>query len=52
MEVIREFLMTEVGLSQSTQHKLLVTLLILLFLGFIRITLLRIVWNRTKEVKL
>lgn len=52
MEVIREFLMTEVGLSQSTQHKFLVSFLILLFLWLIRISLLRIVWNRTKEVKL
>jgi small-conductance mechanosensitive channel len=52
METVREFLMTEVGLSQSTQHKFLVSFLILLFLWLIRISLLRIVWNRTKEVKL
>ena len=52
MEAVREFLMTEVGLSQSTQHKFLVSFLILLFLWLIRISLLRIVWNRTKEVKL
>ncbi len=52
MEAISEFLMTEVGLNQSTQHKLLLSLLILLFLWFLRIGLLRIVWNQTKDVKL
>jgi len=52
MEAIREFLITEVGLSLLTQHKLLVSLLILLFLWLIRISLLRIVWNRTKDIKI
>lgn len=52
MEVIRDFLITEVGLSQSTQHKIFVSLLILFFLWLIRISLLRIVWNRTKDIKL
>jgi len=52
MEAIRDFLITEVGLSQSTQHKIFVSLLIFSLLWLIRISLLRIVWNRTKEVKL
>jgi small-conductance mechanosensitive channel len=52
MEAIREFLMTEVGLSQSTQHKIFVSLIIFILLWLIRISLLRIVWNRTKDVKL
>jgi len=52
MEAIREFLITEVGLSQSTQHKLFVSFLIFLFLWLIRISLLRIVWNQTKDVKI
>jgi small-conductance mechanosensitive channel len=52
MEVIREFIITEVGLSQTTQHKLFVSLLILLFLWLFRISLLRIVWNHTKEIKI
>jgi small-conductance mechanosensitive channel len=52
METIREFLITEVGLSQSTQHKLFVSFLIILFLWLFRISLLRIVWNQTKDIKL
>ena len=52
MEAIRDFLITEVGLSQSTQHKIFVSLLIFFLLWLIRISLLRIVWNRTKDVKL
>jgi small-conductance mechanosensitive channel len=52
MEFIREFLTTEVGLSQLTLHKLFVSLFILLFLWLIRISLLRIVWNRTNDAKL
>lgn len=52
MEAIRDFLITEVGLSQLTQHKIFVSLLIFFFLWLIRISLLRIVWNRTKDIKL
>jgi small-conductance mechanosensitive channel len=52
MEAIRDFLITEIGLSQSTQHKIFVSLLIFFLLWLIRISLLRIVWNRTKDVKL
>jgi small-conductance mechanosensitive channel len=52
MEVIRDFLITEIGLSQSTQHKIFVSLLIFFLLWLIRISLLRIVWNQTKDVKL
>jgi small-conductance mechanosensitive channel len=52
MEAIRDFLITEIGLSQSTQHKIFVSLLIFFLLWLIRISLLRIVWNQTKDVKL
>lgn len=52
MEAIREFLITEIGLSQSTQHKLFVSLLIFLLLWLIRISLLRIVWNKTRDIKI
>lgn len=52
MAAIREFLITEIGLSQSTQHKLFVSLLIFLLLWLIRISLLRIVWNKTRDIKI
>jgi small-conductance mechanosensitive channel len=52
MEAIREFLITEVGLNQTIQHKLFVSLLIFLFLWLFRISLLRIVWNQTKDIKI
>ena len=52
MEAIRDFLITEVGLSQSTQHKIFVSFLIFFLLWLIRISLLRIVWNRTKDIKM
>jgi small-conductance mechanosensitive channel len=52
METIREFLITEIGLNQTTEHKLFVSLLILLFLWLIRISLLQIVRNRTKDIKI
>ena len=52
MKAISDFLITEVGLSQSMQHKIFVSLLIFFFLWLIRISLLRIVWNRTNDIKL
>lgn len=52
MENIREFLISEVGLSQLTQHKLFLSVLILLLLWLFRVGLLRIVWNQTKDIKI
>lgn len=52
MQIIRDFLISEIGLSQSAQHKFFVSLLIILFLWIVRISLLRILWNQTKDIKL
>ncbi len=52
METIREFLITELGLSLETQHKIAISILIVFFLSLFRITLLRLVWKRTREVKI
>ncbi|TNF45116.1 MAG: mechanosensitive ion channel family protein [Bacteroidetes bacterium] len=52
MEAIREFLITELGLSLEAQHKIALSILIVFFLSLFRITLLRIVWKRTRDIKI
>lgn len=52
MEAIREFLITELGLTLEAQHKIALSILIVFFLSLFRITLLRIVWKRTRDVKI
>lgn len=43
---------TELGINYATQHKLLVSLLILLFLWIVQLVILRIVWKQTKNIKI
>jgi small-conductance mechanosensitive channel len=52
MEAIREFLITELGLTLEAQHKIALSILIVFFLSLFKITLLRIVWKRTRDVKI
>lgn len=52
MEAVREFLITELGLSLEAQHKIALSILIIFFLSLFRVTLLRIVWKRTRDVKI
>ncbi len=51
METIREFLNTELGINYATQHKIFISIVILILLTIIRLLLLRIVWKNTKNVK-
>ena len=51
MNAIREFLDSTVGLNAGTQNKIFVSFLIILFLWFIKLVILRIVWRQTKNVK-
>ncbi len=51
MNTIREFLSSTIGLNPGTQYKIIVSFIIILFLWFIKITILRVVWRQTKSVK-
>ena len=51
MSTIREFLSLTIGLNSNTQDKIIVSFIIILFLWFIKITILRVVWRQTKNVK-
>ncbi len=51
MNTIREYLSFSVGINIETQHKIVVSLVLILLLWIIRMTILRIVWRQTKNVK-
>lgn len=51
MNTIREYLSFSVGINIETQHKIVVSLVLILLLWIIRMTVLRIVWRQTKNVK-
>lgn len=52
MNEISQFLDTELGISAESQHKIFVSLLVVLFLSAVRILILRIVWKKTDNVKI
>lgn len=52
MKTIRNFFDITLGISEDTQYKLFVSLLIILFLWFIRVFILRMVWKQTKNIKI
>lgn len=52
MEIISEFISTNFGLSHPTQHKIFLSLLVVLFLWIIKLGILRVVWKQTKNIKL
>lgn len=52
MNVLQDFLEIELGIDQAAQHKLFVSILIVIFLSIIRLILLRIVWKQTKNIKI
>lgn len=49
---IREFLSTEIGINHATQHKIFVSIVILILISIIRFIILRIVWKQTQNIKL
>jgi small-conductance mechanosensitive channel len=51
MNIIREYLSFSVGINVESQHKIVVSLVLILLLWIIRMTVLRIVWKQTKSVK-
>lgn len=52
MHTISEFLQTSIGISPENQTKILYSVLILLVLGGIRFSILKLVWRLTEEPKL
>jgi len=52
MEIISEFLSTNFGINQPTQHKIFLSLLVILFLWIIKLSVLRIVWKQTHNIKI
>ena len=52
MREINEFITDQTGLSATTQHKIIISILILIFLSIIRLLVLRIVWRQTQNVKI
>jgi small-conductance mechanosensitive channel len=51
MNTISEFLQNSIGMSPENQEKVLKSIIILVFLGILRILILRIVWRITEEPK-
>lgn len=52
MNAITEFLQTNIGISPENQSKILYSVLILVVLGVIRFSILKIVWRFTEDPKL
>lgn len=52
METIREFFNIELNISYLTQHKIFVSVAILILLSIMRYLVLRVVWKQTKNVKI
>jgi small-conductance mechanosensitive channel len=46
------FITEHTGLSPASQHKIVISFLILLFISVIRILILRIVWRQTSDIKI
>lgn len=51
MNTIREFLNTSLNLSTETQHKIIVSVFVILLFWALRVIVLRLVWRQTKNVK-
>lgn len=52
MKEINEFITDQTGLSAASQHKIIISILIVVFLSIIRLLILRIVWRQTENVKI
>ena len=52
MREINEFITNQTGLSAATQHKIIISIIILIFLSITRLLILRIVWRQTENVKI
>jgi small-conductance mechanosensitive channel len=52
MKQFSQYLHDSIGMSQETQNKILLSLLIILVLTGIRLIVLRIVWRKTENVKI
>lgn len=52
IETIREFFHTEIGINYATQHKIFVSIVILILISITRLVILRIVWKQTQNVKI
>ena len=52
MRDLSDFLATELGITVPSQHKILVSLLVVLFLSIVRILVLRIVWKHTNDPRI
>ncbi|WP_297090195.1 mechanosensitive ion channel family protein [uncultured Draconibacterium sp.] len=52
MREINDFITDQTGLSADTQHKIVLSFLIIIFLSVIRLLILRVVWRQTDNVKI
>lgn len=52
MREINDFINSHTGLSASSQHKIIISILIIIFLSVIRLLILRVVWRQTQDVKI
>lgn len=52
MRDLSDFLATELGITVPSQHKILISLLVVLFLSIVRILVLRIVWKHTNDPRI
>lgn len=52
MEIISEFLSSTLGLSDPVQHKIFMSFLVILILWILNLSILRIVWKQTKNIKI
>ena len=51
MVTIREFLSVELGINYVTQHKIFISVIILILISIVRLLILRIVWKKTQNIK-
>ena len=52
MNEIGEFINEKIGMSTKTQNEILISIIIILFLSFFRIVILKLVWRQTKDAKI
>ncbi|PIF04711.1 MAG: mechanosensitive ion channel protein MscS [Draconibacterium sp.] len=52
MNPIREFFKNEIGISYELQHKIIISVFILVFLWVLHLLVLRIVWKQSANVKI
>lgn len=52
MITIREFLSVELGINYTTQHKIFISIIVLILISITRLIILRIVWKQTQNVKI